>query len=105
MGRVPAAGADDATPTIAVVEDTSVPPVPTVAAEASPTVMTRIIQERTPVAAPTSAPIPRVAPIPTITAASSIAPVLPAAPYVPPPSPEQLRESARLRWGGHVPAA
>jgi hypothetical protein len=103
--RVPAVGADDATPTVEV-PDTLVPTViiATPVVEATPTMVTRIIRERTPVVIPTATPIPPTAGPPTSVVSVGTAPTAVAAPYVPAPSPEQLQESARLRWGDHVPA-
>jgi hypothetical protein len=102
--RVPAAGADDSTPTAVVAPETAIPTVATEVAEPSPTTITRIVQERSPVVQSTAVIVPSVAPLPSATGSSGVDNLgtVPA-PYVPPPSPEQLRESARLRWGNHVP--
>ncbi len=105
---VPAAGADDGTPTaVTVVSETVVPSIVMVSPEASPTAPVQIVREDTPVVeVPTKTSVPTVAPVPVPTSPvpPSTAPI-PTAPYVPPPSPDELRQSARLRWGSHVPAA
>jgi hypothetical protein len=109
--RAPSAGADDLTPTgvpIATVIPTVQPVTPTVVAP-TPTIETRIVQERTQVVMPTATPIgtARTAVVqihpPLSQPTPVLSPVPVTVPYIPPPSPEQLRESARLRWGTHVP--
>lgn len=104
--RAPSVGADDLTPTgvpivtaISTVEAaTPTQIVPT------PTIVTRIVRERTQIVLPTPTPVHTLAPVgPTAEPTPAPSPVPVTVPYIPPPSPEQLRESARLRWGTHVP--
>lgn len=105
--RAPTVGADDLTATVsalATVIPTAEEIVPTPAA--SPTTVTRIIRERTVVVVPTATAIPAqpTALAPRIQPTLAPTPVPVIVPYIPAPSPEQLRESARLRWGHHIPA-
>lgn len=106
--RVPAAGADDATPTAGVLPPTVVPSIILVSPEPSATAVLQVIREKTVVVVPTVTSVATVAPVPVPSSSETIgtgsAPVT-SAPYVPPPSPAELRESARLRWGHHIPAA
>jgi hypothetical protein len=85
-----------------------VPSIIVISPEPSPTIALQVVREKTAVVVPTSTAIATVAPapIPSSSAPPDVgsAPIT-AAPYGPPPSPAQLRESARLRWGHHVPAA
>lgn len=106
--RVPAAGADDPTPTIGELPETAVPSIVIVSPESSPTAPMQVVREKTAVSVPTATSVVTVAPLPVPTPSqpttSGSVPVI-TAPYVPPPSPAELRESARLRWGHHIPAA
>lgn len=102
--RVPAVGADDSTPT-ASVADTALPTIVVISPLPTATAVTRVFRERTPIVQTTPTAPASIAPAPGTTAPAGEVQSQETAPYVAPPSPEQLQEGARLRWGTRVPSA
>lgn len=110
--------ADDATPTIPL--DTAVPTstVPTVVPEATePPTVTRELSTPIATVLPTSTIAPTSTAVPEATSTAAAAPIATATPVPPPlpvptaaapstywPTPAQLRQDARLRWGSGIPA-
>jgi Transglycosylase SLT domain len=116
--RTVGVSADDLTPTLvgstleATATSVTVEPTqnayPTVAREQStPVSYFAPVATEPPLSAPTSlspaSPTATAISSPPATVSPTPTPIL--APYVPPPSPEQLKLNARLRWGTHVPTA